>query len=531
MMKTLVVWLAVICGGGSVVPLVSGEAEENDTNSEPIKPVVTSISNDLNFDENGKLQSFHLVFPLESPDCPATNFHPTYGYENHAIDGEALDIVFPGYQKGECVAACLERGTDRAVAGYTMPHFHYDESKIETSFKHWFTEACTAKEVCIMNYHTKKKDQLELHWIKPSNQERILTRKIDHGERGTACISSYLGHKFETQYEGKVADSFTIEHILVKSIGVTKSPVSDQSFEKDIISALHTEWGRHHAVKRTFSPLGFAKGKLPNDVFAAMAAFFYNNRHNKVHEEWGGRGVFVNWWETDVSFIQIPWELKKGWQVRLADLVSAWAGVPVEETTMYGLRQYEEGARLLTHVDRRPTHAISLIVNVAQGNLTAPWPVEVHDHADRLHEVMMDAGDIVYYESAKNLHGRNRHLQGKNAYYVNLFTHYRPVGDGDTWHEITDQPGAPPPVIETSGECRLKPTATTDTTLPALGQVRCDDKRLGTNLSPALFQAKSPEDLIDWWRKTTPGYVERSTGTVEESEIGDDDQIGDDDEF
>ena len=67
-------------------------------------------------------------------------------------------------------------------------------------------------------------------------------------------------------------------------------------------------------------------------------------------------------------------------------MVSKWAGVPVEETVMYGLRQYEDGARLLTHVDRLPTHAVSLIVNVAQGNLAEPWPIEVFDHADRLHE-------------------------------------------------------------------------------------------------------------------------------------------------
>lgn len=410
-----------------------------------------------------------------------------------------------------------------------MPHFHYDESETETSFEDWFSDACLKKEVCIMNYYTDVSDKLQLYWIRPGNQERVMTRQISHSERGTVCIGSYLGHEFEVQYKGEAVEKFTIDHVLVKAIGETKTPVSDRSFEGEIKGALNIEWGRHHAVKRTFSPLGFAKGKLPKDVFAAMGAFFYNNRGNKVHEEWGGRGVFVNWWETDVSFIQIPWELKKGWQLRLSDLVSAWAGVPVEETVMYGLRQYEEGARLLTHVDRRPTHAISLIVNVAQGNLTAPWPVEVHDHADRLHEVMMDAGDIVYYESAKNLHGRNRHLQGKNAYYVNLFTHYRPIGDGDTWHSKLDQPGVPPPVIETSGECRLL----TETTLtrPALGQVRCDDQRLGNHLSPSLFQAKGPDDLIDWWRRTAPDYVEESVSVDDDGFYEEESVSGDDDEF
>ena len=111
-------------------------------------------------------------------------------------------------------------------------------------------------------------------------------------------------------------------------------------------------------------------------------------------------------------------------QGRLKDVVQEWVGVPIEQTDMYGVRRYETGARLLTHVDRITTHAVSLIVNIAQGNLTAPWTVEVYDHANRLHEVVMEPGDIVYYESAKSLHGRNAPLAG--GYYANIFTHYRP---------------------------------------------------------------------------------------------------------
>ena len=182
---------------------------------------------------------------------------------------------------------------------------------------------------------------------------------------------------------------------------------------------------------------------------------------------------------------------------------------------MYGLRQYQEGARLLTHVDREATHAVSLIVNVAQGNLTQPWPIEVQDHQDRLHEVIMRPGDIVYYESAKCLHGRNRPLTGDNAYYVNLFTHYRPIGD-PTWFEKENHAGTPEPILEVEGSCRLEPVGTTKTgsngQLGLVEAVKCDDPRLGPYVSPALFTAKSGEDLIDWWKMTAP--KEESATTV-----------------
>lgn len=179
---------------------------------------------------------------------------------------------------------------------------------------------------------------------------------------------------------------------------------------------------------------------------------------------------------------------------------------------MYGLRRYEHGARLLSHVDRESTHAVSLIVNIAQGNLTEPWPVEVFDHGNRLHEVIMEPGDIVYYESAKCLHSRNRPLMGDDAYYVNLFTHYRPTGD-PTWFSKPNDEGVPDPVVDMEGQCRLEKVATAETSTKQLGvveAVRCDDQRLGPYISPTLYKVGSAEDLIKWWEMTSPSREDAS---------------------
>ena len=51
-------------------------------------------------------------------------------------------------------------------------------------------------------------------------------------------------------------------------------------------------------------------------------------------------------------------------------LLEAWVGgggsvsVPLEKTDMYGIRTYTRGARLLSHLDRESTHAVSLIINI-----------------------------------------------------------------------------------------------------------------------------------------------------------------------
>jgi len=462
-----------------------------------------------------------------------------------------------------CLAAVLGLGTDKSVTGYTMPMYHFEAAgppvtpQDKNLFKNWFVQNIRKVEVCFINYVSKKLP-LKVYWIEPSkvglprdddfskkyNQGSLIT--LEYGERKTNCFASFIGHEFEAYVVStnkgedgidvdvvEFYEHFVIRHTTTKPFG-TSPPSSSRKFEninaveKEVKKALNTEWTKHKEVQRTFSSLGFARGRLPNDVFASMGSFYYNNRNHVSNEEWGGKGLFVNWWETDIKFVSIPWKLKQVWQLRLLTLVKEWSGVDVEETSMYGLRQYEQGARLLSHVDRLTTHAVSLIVNIEQENLASPWPVEVFDHADRLHEVMMEPGDIVYYESAKNLHGRNRPLTcktGMNCKFVNLFTHYRPKADGDRWlYNLDDMPNRPSPLLQ--GQVN----SDQDNTICAfneddansdnnginsvkgggigLGTINCNDSRLGSHVSPTLFKVTSGQDLFQWWQASAdPNFI------------------------
>jgi hypothetical protein len=174
----------------------------------------------------------------------------------------------------------------------------------------------------------------------------------------------------------------------------------------------------------------------------------------------------------------MPWGLKGYWQTRLQQVVQRWVGehIPIENTDIYGIRKYQDGARLLSHVDRTQTHAVSLIVNIAQEGVRSPWYVQIYDHAYRLHEIEMSPGEIVYYESARCLHGRMTPLNG--GYYVNLFTHYRPVKDPE-WYLKPNPPGTPEPVYELNG--REVPT-----------------------LSSSGHTVQSDADLFDFWKSVSP---------------------------
>ena len=142
----------------------------------------------------------------------------------------------------------------------------------------------------------------------------------------------------------------------------------------------------------------------------------------------------------------LPWRLKNRWHDRIRALVEAWTGgVALEKTDLYGLRSYPDGAVLLPHVDRETTHAASVIVNVAQYGLRAPWMLRVKDlESSELVNVPLRPGEMLFYESAAVIHGRPEPLRGDG--YVSYFAHYRPVGD-ESWFR-TPRAGPPhdPPV-------------------------------------------------------------------------------------
>jgi len=72
-------------------------------------------------------------------------------------------------------------------------------------------------------------------------------------------------------------------------------------------------------------------------------------------------------------------------------------------------------------VRSQDTHALSLVLNVAQHGLREPWPLVVDSMNGSKHAAYLQPGELVFYESARCLHGRETFYQG--AEFVNLFAH------------------------------------------------------------------------------------------------------------
>ena len=436
-----------------------------------------------------------------------------------------IDMKFFGQTTDEesCRAVCLEKGTLNTHLFHPLSNALYkgsDANEGETLVD-WIQNTCQFVELGFVSYNA---NDIIVNWINHQGKPMEVGR-LKRGEKNTMWQLTTLGHKFQLvdSVTKKILGNYMAFQQGQMVIGNPGSGV-DRSIDKtdQIEGTLRNEWHRSNRVKRTFTEVGFSKGKLPLDLFASMSTYYYNNRANQFKEEWDSKGVFVNWWEVDAQFIGMPWRLKKLWQRRLMELVEAWSGVTLEETDIYGMRRYETGARLVSHVDREQTHALSLIINIAQGQyfekskinssgvLTAggmePWKVEIYDHAKRLHEIEMVEGDRVYYESASCLHGRNRPL--KDAYYVNVFSHYRPIKDPN-WFSKPNPDDSPKPIIDL-GNCNK---VSHPSGLWHKDTVHCEKFNGNPSLaakmqylSPSMEVLSGDGDLFKWWKMTGIGH-------------------------
>jgi len=186
-----------------------------------------------------------------------------------------------------------------------------------------------------------------------------------------------------------------------------------------------------------FTPLGFHKTTVPPALYAEILSFYKHNLNKEMPE---GRGLDDCFHENEkggrTTMIHASDVLRAKIFKVYQPLLEEWIGgaIPLEPTSMYGIRRYPAGSRLMKHGDTVSTHAISAIVNVAQEGITEEWPLQIHDHEGVEHSIVMQPGEAVYYESVSCIHGRETPLV--NGTYANLFVHYRPTEGWDYGYKV-----------------------------------------------------------------------------------------------
>ena len=177
----------------------------------------------------------------------------------------------------------------------------------------------------------------------------------------------------------------------------------------------------------TLTKEGFKKLPIPPLLYGKIYAFYTNGKlkavpefnpkvDNHLSEFIGSKEV-----EFPTKMIQLTDEMKTMIFDGLQNTLEEWVGRKIERTHCYGIRTYNRGSVLKKHTDGFETRIISAIINVDQ-QVNEPWALQIDDHHGIEHEVYLEPGEMVLYESAILRHGRVKPFNGD--YFSNLFVHY-----------------------------------------------------------------------------------------------------------
>ena len=173
-------------------------------------------------------------------------------------------------------------------------------------------------------------------------------------------------------------------------------------------------------VSRNFTESGWGLARAPPAIIKELKHSLQHGLPTAPEEtftnviEGGERPLFIEQQEINARVLKA-----------LLPMHEEWAGVPLIGSLAYGLRVYRNNSRLYMHVDKLKTHVISCILHVDHSNDSEPWPIFIEDFHGNTNEVVLESGDMLFYESSKCIHGRPKPFNG--SWYSSLFVHYRPI--------------------------------------------------------------------------------------------------------
>jgi hypothetical protein len=179
-------------------------------------------------------------------------------------------------------------------------------------------------------------------------------------------------------------------------------------------------------VAKNFTENGWGLTRAPEALVEELKKKLHDNIATAPHEK--DVEVIENEIHAPPLFIENE-ELNKKVLDTLKPMHEEWAGIELTGSIAYGLRAYQNNTRLLMHVDKSSTHVISCILHIDHSEDSEPWPIVIEDFQGNTNEVILEAGDMLFYESSKCFHGRPHTFKG--SWYSSIFVHYYPSHDWD----------------------------------------------------------------------------------------------------
>lgn len=169
--------------------------------------------------------------------------------------------------------------------------------------------------------------------------------------------------------------------------------------------------------------LGFKKTSLDPALHGRLMDSLRTNVH-RFKSEPGGGFIHSENPRAYPSLIHTDRDLNDALLDELLEEHEAWSGLRLKKAACYGIRVYQPRSYLYVHIDRAQSHVVSSTICV-DSRVNTPWPLYIEDEEGKSNEVVLEPGEMAFFEGARLKHGRPYPLDGD--YYANIFLHYTPV--------------------------------------------------------------------------------------------------------
>ena len=201
--------------------------------------------------------------------------------------------------------------------------------------------------------------------------------------------------------------------------------------EQEVNLSLPNEISDHHFLP-TLHKVGFEKVKLQLDCIDAIRDWMKANETQFIPEIGATSDIEKNIKSNILDITSAPAQLCTDLLNQIKYLLTKWINYKstLQHVATYGIREYTRGSSLGNHYDKKNTHVISAIIHL-EDTSDKPWPLYIEDHNFKPHQVTMEYGDVVFYESTTCFHGRPTPFEGVS--HRNMYIHFRP----EKWTDYT----------------------------------------------------------------------------------------------
>lgn len=196
-------------------------------------------------------------------------------------------------------------------------------------------------------------------------------------------------------------------------------------FKETEINSIPNEICDNHFLP-VFHPVGFEKVRMRLDCVDAIKEWFRNADESQwIDEVLNRQGVEAGMVSKHLIVDNAPEKLRNDLRDTFNAILTKWIEykAPLVHTATYGIRKYLRGSHLANHYDKKNTHVVSAIIHLDDVS-DKPWNLYIEDHHFRPHNVTMEYGDVLLYESTTCLHGRPVPFEGES--FCNLYVHFKP---------------------------------------------------------------------------------------------------------